>query len=224
MLLRIICMGLFGHVVMAQTVPQGKGSQTIETNDCATIFQPLLTAMPALPSDLASFWKQNNPQTRGCLAQPPSSLTSAFTSIYNEYGSWVSSNAPAFSSIASKCPQYDFSAFGNVFGGAGQAKQPQFSPTTSLRVVARTTGPLGGAGLPTQWAAFATYTPCSAIATPTSFTTETGSLQNTPTSSADISTTSRLTTSGARENTVCKGVGFMSGLLVVLAHCDLISY
>ncbi|KAL2694793.1 hypothetical protein Neosp_001380 [[Neocosmospora] mangrovei] len=85
-----------------------KPRQTADTAECATIFEPLVTGVPSLPPDFISFWSDNNPQTKGCLAQPPASLTSQFASVYDDFGSWISSNEGVFSSIASKCPQYNF--------------------------------------------------------------------------------------------------------------------
>ncbi|UPK89966.1 hypothetical protein LCI18_000901 [Fusarium solani-melongenae] len=134
--------------------------QTADSAECATIFEPLVTGLPSLPSDFISFWSDNNPQTKGCLAQPPPSLTSQFASVYDDFGSWISSNEGVFSSIASKCPQYNFN-------GGAFAKRADFPAVyTQLPPEAA------------SWLKFATASASATTSTaePTATPVETGSI------------------------------------------------
>ncbi|RSL96041.1 hypothetical protein CDV31_013648 [Fusarium ambrosium] len=136
-----------------------KPRQTADNAECATIFEPLVTGLPSLPPDFISFWSDNNPQTKGCLVQPPPSLTSQFASVYDDFGSWISSNEGVFSSIASKCPQYNF-------GGNTLAKRADFpSVFTELPPEAASWLKFATAsGIPPEWAAYGSYSPCPASA------------------------------------------------------------
>ncbi|KAM6536354.1 hypothetical protein FALCPG4_002362 [Fusarium falciforme] len=153
-----------------------KPRQTADSAECATIFEPLVTDLPPLPPDFISFWSDNNPQTKGCLAQPPSSLTSQFASVYDDFGSWISSNEGVFSSIASKCPQYNFN--GGAFAKRADfpAVYTQLPPEAASWLKFAT-----ASGIPPEWAAYGSYSPCPASATtstaePTATPAETGSI------------------------------------------------
>lgn len=152
-----------------------KPRQTADTAECATIFEPLVTGLPSLPPDFISFWSDNNPQTKGCLAQPPASLTSQFTSVYDDFGSWISSNENAFSSIASKCPQYNFNGGGAAKRAGFPAVYTELPPEAASWLKFAT-----ASGIPPEWAAYGSYSPCPAPATtstvePTTTPVETGS-------------------------------------------------
>ncbi|RSL69880.1 hypothetical protein CEP53_002041 [Fusarium sp. AF-6] len=164
------------HPNEAHNLANIKPRQTADTAECATIFEPLVTGLPSLPPDFISFWSDNNPQTKGCLAQPPPSLTSQFASVYDDFGSWISSNEGVFSSIASKCPQYNF-------GGGAFAKRVDF-PAVYTELPPEAASWLKFAtvsGIPPEWAAYGSYAPCPATATtstvePNATPVETGSI------------------------------------------------
>ncbi|RSM10762.1 hypothetical protein CEP52_003406 [Fusarium oligoseptatum] len=126
-----------------------KPRQTADTAECATIFEPLVTGLPSLPPDFISFWSDNNPQTKGCLAQPPPSLTSQFASVYDDFGSWISSNE------------------GYNFGGGAFAKRADF-PAVYTELPPEAASWLKFAtvsGIPPERAAYGSYSPCPATAT-----------------------------------------------------------
>ncbi|RMJ15674.1 hypothetical protein CDV36_004607 [Fusarium kuroshium] len=167
-----------------------KPRQTADSAECATIFEPLVTGLPSLPPDFISFWSDNNPQTKGCLAQPPPSLTSQFGSVYDDFGSWISSNEGAFSSIASKCPQYNFG--GNTF--AKRADSPavytELPPEAASWLKFATVS-----GIPPEWAAYGSYSPCPATAIPS-----TVEPTATPVETGIISTPSAILVNGGDRN------------------------
>ncbi|EEU37882.1 uncharacterized protein NECHADRAFT_88164 [Fusarium vanettenii 77-13-4] len=144
-----------------------KPPQTAGSAECATIFEPLVTGLPSLPPDFISFWSDNNPRTKGCLAQPPSSLKSQFASVYDDFGSWISSNEDVFSSIASKCPQYNFNGSGAAKRASFPAAYTELSPEAASWLKFAT-----ASGIPPEWAAYGSYSPCPAPAPATTSTVE----------------------------------------------------
>ncbi|KAM0427885.1 hypothetical protein ACHAPT_007344 [Fusarium lateritium] len=155
-----------------------KPRETADSAECATIFEPLVTGLPSLPPDFISFWNDNNPQTKGCLAQPPATLTAKFSSVYGEFGSWISSNAGAFSSIASKCPQYNFNGGGFAKRADWPAAYTELPPEAASWLKFAT-----ASGIPPEWAAYGSYSPCPATAT-------TPTVEPTPAETESISTPS----------------------------------
>ena len=173
-----------------------KPRQTADSAECATIFEPLVTGLPSLPPDFISFWSDNNPQTKGCLAQPPPSLTSQFASVYDDFGSWISSNEGVFSSIASKCPQYNFN--GGAFAKRADfpAVYTQLPPEAASWLKFATASGIPpeaaswlkfatASSIPPEWAAYGSYSPC-----PASATTSTAEPTVTPVKTRSISTPS----------------------------------
>ncbi|RSL47200.1 hypothetical protein CEP54_013505 [Fusarium duplospermum] len=153
-----------------------KPRQTADSAECATILEPLVTGLPSPPPDFISFWSDNNPQTKGCLAQGPPSLTAQFSSVYEDFGSWISSNEGVFSRIASKCPQYNFGGGAFVKRSDFPAVYTQLPPEAASWFKSAT-----ASGIPPEWAAYGSYSPCPASATtstvePTAALVETGSV------------------------------------------------
>ncbi|RSL87819.1 hypothetical protein BHE90_006289 [Fusarium euwallaceae] len=168
-----------------------KPRQTADSAECATIFEPLVTGLPSLPPDFISFWSDNNPQTKGCLAQPPPSLTSQFASVYDDFGSWISSNEGVFSSIASKCPQYNFGGGALTKRGDFPAVYTQLPPEAVSWLKFAT-----ASGIPPEWVAYGSYSPCPATAT-----ASTVEPTATPIGTGSISTPSAVLVNGGDRNT-----------------------
>lgn len=94
----------------------GDKSAPTTTGPCASALEPIITSLPTPPPEFLSFWSDNNPLTKSCLAEPPASLSSQFDSVYGEYSSWWVGNSDAVADITSFCGGGDLEA---LFGGEG---------------------------------------------------------------------------------------------------------
>lgn len=176
-----------------------KPRQTADSAECATIFEPLVTGLSSLSPDFISFWSDNKPQTKGCLAQPPSSLTSQFASVYDDFGSWISSNEGVFSSVASKCPQYNFNGGDFAKRADSSAVYTELPPEAASWLKIAT-----ASGIPSEWAAYGSYSPC-----PASATTSTVEPTTTPVETGSISTPSAVLVNGG-DRSMARPVYFMA--------------